>query len=70
MRKQYAKVRGKTFQVWSGATKDQITKMLNESRKGLIVVCPVCKHVDIDPYKHFSSCNPENEAIRQQNQYE
>jgi hypothetical protein len=63
-----ARVRGKTFTVWEGATEDQIVKMLNSFGTGGIVVCPVCRRVDIDPYIHFDKCDPIFEAYRRESQ--
>lgn len=64
----YAKCRNRMFPVWIGATKDDVVKMLNQWHKGIIIVCPVCKHVDIDPYTHFFTCDAEAESQRVMNQ--
>lgn len=32
--------------------------------RGVIVICPNCMKIDIDPRKHFMKCNPEEEAHR------
>jgi hypothetical protein len=68
MTKLFTKVRGKTFQVWEGATKTKVTKMLNDYNKGIIIVCPVCRHVDINPFEHFSKCDPIAEQYRRESQ--
>lgn len=60
----FAMVRHKRFKVWDEATKDDIAKMLNEYNRGIIVVCPRCRKIDINPYTHFDNCDPEAQADR------
>lgn len=36
--------------------------------QGMIVVCPVCGKIDINPIKHKPVCNPHKERIMRNNQ--
>lgn len=43
-----------------------IDEMKKDFGKGLIIVCPRCHKVDIDPYTHFKECNIGEEIRRQE----
>lgn len=64
----YLRLRDKVIRVWDNATVDAVYRMWMNYHSGIIVVCPICHHVDINPYKHFSDCNPELEAFRQESE--
>lgn len=44
-------------------SKEQILGLLNDFRR-VIIMCPECRKLDINPYDHFEKCNPIGEQIR------
>lgn len=66
MSKLMARVRGETFQVTKSWTKDELTQALDQYHQRGFVVCPDCDKLDIDPYTHFSKCDPQGEQYRQE----
>lgn len=68
MSKLMARVRGRTFQVTDSWNKQQLTDALNQFNRGGFVICPDCNRLDIDPYTHFSQCDPVAEQSRQEAQ--
>lgn len=68
MSKLKAKIRGKVATVPENMSKDRLVKIFNNWYSGMIVVCPNCKKVDINPYYHFDDCKPEEEAYNQLSQ--
>jgi hypothetical protein len=50
-------------------TKEQLAIWLKDKKFGpVILVCPRCHKVDIDPAKHLDQCDPGYEAYRQESQ--
>lgn len=63
-----ARVRGKTFQVTESWTKEQLTDAINQYHGRGFVVCPDCGRLDINPYTHFSQCDPVAEQYRRESE--
>ena len=50
-------------------SKDELKKWLSNKKFGaVILVCPRCDKVDINPKKHLEQCDPEYESYRQENE--
>lgn len=50
-------------------SKEELKKWLEGKKFGaVILVCPRCHKVDIDPENHLDKCDPEGEAYRQESQ--
>ena len=61
---QFARVRGQKFVVPHNMTKKKLVNILNNYHSGVICICHVCHKVDINPYEHYSVCNPSEEMER------
>ena len=45
--------------------KDELKKWLSNKKFGaVILVCPRCRRVDINPEKHLDECDPEGQSTR------
>ncbi len=50
-------------------SKDELKNWLSNKKFGaVILVCPRCDKVDINPEKHLEQCDPEYESYRQENE--
>jgi len=47
-------------------TEKELTKMKEDFAKGIILSCPFCGRIDIDPRDHFLKCDPVFERYRQE----
>ncbi len=61
-----AKVRDEYVRVPKNLTADQVFRIFSSFSKGLFVMCPNCKRLDINPYEHFESCDPIAEDYRRE----
>lgn len=64
MSKLKCRIRGRVFTVPDGSTKESVSQMFNDTARGIIVVCPDCRKVDIDIFSHFDECDPAGQASR------
>jgi len=46
---------------------DEAKKEIIDFSKGIIIICHRCGKIDINPFTHYSVCNPVYEAYRQEN---
>lgn len=63
-----ARVRDKTFQVTESWSKEELVKALNQYHSRGFVSCPDCGRLDINPYTHFSKCDPVAETYRRESE--
>lgn len=49
-------------------TSETKARLINQYDRGLIVTCPDCRKIDINPVTHVPTCDPEHEEYRREQQ--